>query len=89
MRAMRLADAGQTPALVEENVPQPSPGPGELLVLQPGEHVLVHGGAGAVGSFAVQLARFHGARVTAKAYTGKLKRRRGRGKVVIAVRETR
>ena len=32
--------------------------------LQAGEHVLVHGGAGAVGSFAIQLARFRGARVT-------------------------
>jgi NADPH:quinone reductase-like Zn-dependent oxidoreductase len=35
--------------------------------LQAGEHVLVHGGAGAVGSFAVQLARFRGAHVTATA----------------------
>ena len=35
--------------------------------LQPGERVLVHGGAGAVGSFAVQLARSHGADVTATA----------------------
>ena len=32
-----------------------------------GEHVLVHGGAGAVGSFAVQVARFLGARVTTTA----------------------
>jgi NADPH:quinone reductase-like Zn-dependent oxidoreductase len=35
--------------------------------LQAGEHVLVHGGAGAVGSFAVQLARFRGAHATATA----------------------
>jgi NADPH:quinone reductase-like Zn-dependent oxidoreductase len=35
--------------------------------LQAGEHVLVHGGAGAVGIFAIQLARFRGARVTATA----------------------
>ncbi len=35
--------------------------------LQPGERVLVHGGAGAVGIFAVQLARLHGARVVATA----------------------
>jgi NADPH:quinone reductase-like Zn-dependent oxidoreductase len=35
--------------------------------LQSGERVLVHGGAGAVGIFAIQLARFHGARVTATA----------------------
>src|SRR6476661_8691331 len=33
--------------------------------LQPGEHVLVHGGAGGVGAYAVQLAAAHGARVTA------------------------
>jgi NADPH:quinone reductase-like Zn-dependent oxidoreductase len=33
--------------------------------LQPGERVLVHGAAGAVGTFAVQLARMHGAHVTA------------------------
>jgi NADPH:quinone reductase-like Zn-dependent oxidoreductase len=31
--------------------------------LQPGEHVLVHGGAGAVGIFAIQLAHSRGARV--------------------------
>jgi NADPH:quinone reductase-like Zn-dependent oxidoreductase len=35
--------------------------------LQPGEHVLVHGGAGAVGIFAIQLARFRGAYVIATA----------------------
>jgi NADPH:quinone reductase-like Zn-dependent oxidoreductase len=35
--------------------------------LQPGERVLVHGGAGGVGAFAVQLARAAGARVTATA----------------------
>jgi NADPH:quinone reductase-like Zn-dependent oxidoreductase len=35
--------------------------------LRPGERVLIHGGAGAVGLFAVQLARLHGARVMATA----------------------
>lgn len=35
--------------------------------LRPGESVLVQGGAGAVGIFAIQLARQHGARVTATA----------------------
>jgi len=35
--------------------------------LQAGERVLVHGGAGAVGIFAIQLARFHGAHVIATA----------------------
>ena len=33
--------------------------------LQPGQRVLIHGGAGGVGSFAVQLARWRGARVAA------------------------
>ena len=31
--------------------------------IQPGERILVHGGAGAVGLFAVQIAKLHGARV--------------------------
>lgn len=35
--------------------------------LQPGQHVLVHGGAGGVGGYAVQLAALRGARVTATA----------------------
>lgn len=35
--------------------------------LQPGQHVLVHGGAGGVGGYVVQLAAQHGARVTATA----------------------
>src|SRR5215813_1510716 len=35
--------------------------------LRPGQHVLVHGGAGGVGAYAVQLAARHGARVTATA----------------------
>jgi NADPH:quinone reductase-like Zn-dependent oxidoreductase len=39
----------------------------ERARLRAGEQVLVHGGAGAVGIFAVQLARLHGARVTATA----------------------
>ena len=36
-------------------------------LLSPGQHVLVHGGAGGVGAYAVQLAALHGARVTATA----------------------
>jgi NADPH:quinone reductase-like Zn-dependent oxidoreductase len=35
--------------------------------LQAGEHILVHGGAGAVGIFAIQLARLRGVHVTATA----------------------
>src|SRR4029434_9028357 len=32
MKAMRIADSGATDVLVEENVPQPQPGRGELLI---------------------------------------------------------
>jgi NADPH:quinone reductase-like Zn-dependent oxidoreductase len=32
MKVMRLADAAGTPALVEDEIPQPEPGPGEVLV---------------------------------------------------------
>jgi len=39
----------------------------EHAQLQPGQHVLVHGGAGGVGGYVVQLAALHGARVTATA----------------------
>jgi NADPH:quinone reductase-like Zn-dependent oxidoreductase len=39
----------------------------ERAQLKSGEHVLVHGGAGAVGAYAVQLARLRGARITATA----------------------
>jgi NADPH:quinone reductase-like Zn-dependent oxidoreductase len=39
----------------------------ERARLQAGEHVLVHGGAGAVGVFAIQLARLHGAHVVTTA----------------------
>src|SRR5215813_4933832 len=39
----------------------------EHVYLQAGQHVLVHGGAGGVGAYAVQLAAAHGARVTATA----------------------
>jgi len=39
----------------------------EHAQLRPGQHVLVHGGAGGVGAYAVQLAAAHGARVTATA----------------------
>src|SRR5215472_13070012 len=39
----------------------------EHALLQPGQHVLIHGGAGGVGAYAVQLAALHGARVSATA----------------------
>lgn len=44
----------------------------ERAKLQPGERLLVHGGAGAVGVFAVQLARDRGAHVIATASSGNL-----------------
>jgi NADPH:quinone reductase-like Zn-dependent oxidoreductase len=37
--------------------------------LQPGQTVLIHGGSGGVGSFAIQIAKAHGARVIATAST--------------------
>ena len=40
--------------------------------LQPGQHVLIHGAAGGVGSFAVQLARWQGAQVSATVSTRNL-----------------
>lgn len=39
----------------------------ETAGLEPGQRVLIHGGAGGVGSFAVQLAKWRGARVIATA----------------------
>jgi NADPH:quinone reductase-like Zn-dependent oxidoreductase len=42
----------------------------EQAHVQAGDHVLVHGGAGGVGAFAVQIAKVLGARVTATASAG-------------------
>lgn len=42
----------------------------EQARVNPGSHVLVHGGAGGVGAFAVQIAKVLGARVTATASAG-------------------
>jgi NADPH2:quinone reductase len=49
------------------------------LALRPGETVLIHGGAGGVGSFAVQFARAAGARVIATASAGNLQTLRALG----------
>jgi NADPH:quinone reductase-like Zn-dependent oxidoreductase len=40
--------------------------------VQPGQHVLINGAGGGAGSFAVQLAKLHGAEVTGVDNTGKL-----------------
>jgi NADPH2:quinone reductase len=49
------------------------------LALRPGETVLIHGGAGGVGSFAVQFACAAGARVLATASAGNLETLRALG----------
>jgi NADPH:quinone reductase-like Zn-dependent oxidoreductase len=51
----------------------------ERARLAAGQHVLIHGGAGGVGVFAVQLARWRGARVAATARAGNLDFVRGLG----------
>jgi NADPH:quinone reductase-like Zn-dependent oxidoreductase len=56
----------------------------ELARLQPGQQVLVHGGAGGVGSYAIQFARAKGAVVTTTVSSGDVARARELGaKVVI------
>ena len=55
----------------------------EAAQLQPGQRVLVHGGAGGVGSFAVQLARAKGARVTATVASGDVARAKELGAEVV------
>src|SRR5256886_9945876 len=42
---------------------------GDVAKLQPGQTVLIHGGSGGVGSFAIQIAKARGARVIATAST--------------------
>jgi NADPH:quinone reductase-like Zn-dependent oxidoreductase len=42
----------------------------DVAKLQPGQTVLIHGGSGGVGSFAIQIAKARGARVIATASTG-------------------
>jgi NADPH:quinone reductase-like Zn-dependent oxidoreductase len=73
--AVPAADLARKPATVSHTVAAAVPLAGltawqawhQHAVLRPGERVLVHGGAGGVGAFAVQLARACGADVTATA----------------------
>ena len=55
----------------------------EQAHVQPGNHVLVHGGAGGVGAFAVQIAKVLGARVTATASAGDIEYVRSLGADVV------
>src|SRR5437899_6486114 len=41
----------------------------DVATLQPGQTVLIHGGSGGVGSFAIQIAKARGAKVIATAST--------------------
>lgn len=55
----------------------------EQAHVHPGNHVLVHGGAGGVGAFAVQIAKALGARVTATASAGDIEYVRSLGADVV------
>jgi NADPH:quinone reductase-like Zn-dependent oxidoreductase len=55
----------------------------EAAQLQPGQQVLVHGGAGGAGSFAIQLARAKGARVTTTVATDDVARAKELGAEVV------
>ena len=55
----------------------------EQAHVQPGNHVLVHGGAGGVGAFAVQIAKVLGARITATASAGDIEYVRSLGADVV------
>ena len=55
----------------------------EQAHVQPGNHVLVHGGAGGVGAFAVQIAKVLGARTTATASAGDIEYVRSLGADVV------
>jgi NADPH:quinone reductase-like Zn-dependent oxidoreductase len=83
----RPADLARKPASVDHTHAAVTPisaltawqGLFERARLAAGQHVLIHGGAGGVGLFAVQLARLRGARVTATAGAGNLDFVRGLG----------
>jgi NADPH:quinone reductase-like Zn-dependent oxidoreductase len=70
MKANRLHGFGGPEAITFEEAPYPMPDPGQVLVRvhSRGERLLVHGAAGNVGAYAVQLARLAGARVWATAF---------------------
>ena len=51
----------------------------EAAALQPGQHVLIHGGSGGVGSIAIQLAKLKGAHVTTTVSTRDVDKTRALG----------
>ena len=83
----RAADVARKPASVDHAHAAVTPisaltawqGLFERARIAAGQHVLIHGAAGGVGVFAVQLARRRGARVTATAGAGNLDFVRGLG----------
>jgi NADPH:quinone reductase-like Zn-dependent oxidoreductase len=83
----RAADVARKPASVDHAHAAVTPisaltawqGLFERARLAAGQHVLIHGAAGGVGGFAVQLARRRGVRVTATAAAGNLDFVRGLG----------
>src|SRR5947208_3426190 len=73
MKAVVAHEYGGPEVLKLEEVSRPEPKENEALVdvatLRAGQSILIHGGSGGVGSFAVQVAKARGARVIATAST--------------------
>src|SRR5437879_5441972 len=73
MQAVVAHEYGAPDVLKIERVQRPEPNDDEALVhvakLQTGQSILIHGGSGGVGSFAVQIAKARGAQVIATAST--------------------